>query len=708
MFNHFSPQAQACVDAAQRAGRALHHDHLGLEHLLLGLLRTAADLPVPAGGGGAAALADRLGAWLGPGTGPPDEAPLKATPGAVAAIRRAEVVMAGRPDPEVLPLHLLISVLDGLVLDATLVAWLTHEGIRAPAWLEQAQERLEQLPVGPARGEPAPDPAGGRSPTPHLDRYGRDLTALARAGALAPLVGREREIRALIEVLCKMTKNNPALVGEPGVGKTALVEGLAQRMAADKVPFHLRGRRLVALDLNSLIAGTRYRGDFEERLKTVLDETQKARAVLFLDEMHTMIGAGDTEGSGDLANVLKPYLTRGEISVIGATTTAEYRRYIERDGALERRFQPLQVKEPSAEETLTILTRLRPRFEAHYRAAIADAVLEKVVDLGRLHLRHRYFPDKAIDVLQIACARALLDSLPEDEGPADLPAAGAAGADPSPVAPIYQVSAAHVLAVVAELTGVPLDHFAGSAQLAERYLVMEELLGDQVFGQEEAIAAVSNAIRLSKRQMNIHPQRPDGVFLFLGPPGVGKTELSRALGRFLFGDEKHVIRLDMSEFSEPHSVARLIGSPPGYVGYDEGGQLTEKIRAQPFSLLVLDELEKAHPAVVSLFLQVFDEGRLTDGHGRSVYLSDVTIVLTSNAGADRFAGRSIGYAAGRPGPLAGRSGLGRPVSLDTALIEARKHFPAEVLARVDKVILFRPLSREAARRIVEQKLQSTL
>jgi ATP-dependent Clp protease ATP-binding subunit ClpC len=702
MFTHFSPQAQAAVDAAQAAARAAHHDWLGLEHLLIGVLRTGRDLPLPTGqDGGAPALATRLAAALPDGSA--GQGRLKATAGAVAAIGQAGKLMTARHDPEVLPLHLLAAVLQGVADGTDQRAWLTGLGLDSTGWATQVAAALAALPAAPAHpGLPAP-PDGTRRPepdrataTPSLDRYGRDLTALARQGALPPLFGRERELRSLMEVLCKMTKNNPALVGEPGVGKTALVEGLAQRMAADKVPAQLRGRRLVELDLNAMVAGTRYRGDFEERLKSVLEETQKSHAVLFLDEMHTAIGAGDGEGGGDLANVLKPYLTRGEISVIGATTIAEYRRYIERDGALERRFQPLMVEEPSAEATLHILERLRPRFAAHYGTVLSDAVLRQVVELSRQYLRHRHFPDKAIDVLQLACARALLDSLPESDA-APPPAGDDAAA--------CVVTGAHVRAVVADLAGIPLDHFAGNPDLAARYLAMEDILGESVYGQDAAITAVANALRLAKRQLDLNPLRPDGVFLFLGPPGVGKTELGRALGRFLFGDERHVIRLDMSEFSEPHSVSRLVGSPPGYVGHDEGGQLTERIRSQPFSLLMLDELEKAHPAVINLFVQVFDEGRLTDAHGRTVYFSDVTVVLTSNAGSERYAGRSVGFKTGRALDPVKRA---RPPSEEAALAEARKHFPSELISRIDKVILFQPLDRAAARRIVETKLAATL
>ena len=710
MFTDFGPAAQGAVDSAQSAARALGHDRLGLEHLLIGLLRTTPDLPLPGSEGEtfAPVLATRLTSVLETGQG--GQAQLKATPGATAAIRRAQSLRTARGDAEVQPAHLLVAVLEGIVADAALTTLLAQAEIDPAPWLATATAHLAGLPPVVRASEPAgahrPAPSDPPAPaTPHLDRYGRDLTALARQGSLSPVFGRDRELRSLIEVLCKMTKNNPALVGEPGVGKTALVEGLAQRITAGRVPFQVRGRRLVALDVNSMVAGTRYRGDFEERLNAVLDEAQKSRVLLFIDELHTVVGAGDSEGRTDLANVLKPYLTGGTLTVIGATTIAEYRRYIERDGALERRFQPLMVEEPSPEATLQILRNLRGRFEAHYQATIPDVVLEQVVEYSRQYLRHRYFPDKALDVLQLACTRALLDSLEQAEA-AGAPPPDPAGAEENP-APC-PISPDHVRAVVAELAGVPLDRFAGSPELAGRYLAMEDILGEDVFGQPEAVSAVANALRLAKRQLDINPLRPDGVFLFLGPPGVGKTELSRALGRFLFGDERPVLRLDMTEFSEPHTVSRLIGSPPGYVGYDEGGQLTEKIRTRPFSLLVLDELEKAHPSVINLFLQVFDEGRLTDAHGRTVYFSDVTVVLTSHAGADRFAARALGFSTGRGLRVEAPRARARTVSTEVALIEARKYFPVELLSRIDKVILFQPLSREAARRIVQQKLSATL
>jgi ATP-dependent Clp protease ATP-binding subunit ClpC len=389
-------------------------------------------------------------------------------------------------------------------------------------------------------------------------------------------------------------------------------------------------------------------------------------------------------------------LARGELQTIGATTTEEYRKYFEKDAALARRFQPIQLGEPTHAEAIEILKGLRDRFEAFHRVSYTDSALVAAVTLADRYVGDRFLPDKAIDVLQLACARALLDSLPESDA-APPPAGDDAAA--------CVVTGAHVRAVVADLAGIPLDHFAGNPDLAARYLAMEDILGESVYGQDAAITAVASALRLATRQLDLNPLRPDGVFLFLGPPGVGKTELGRALGRFLFGDERHVIRLDMSEFSEPHSVSRLVGSPPGYVGHDEGGQLTERIRSQPFSLLMLDELEKAHPAVINLFVQVFDEGRLTDAHGRTVYFSDVTVVLTSNAGSERYAGRSVGFKTGRALDPVKRA---RPPSEEAALAEARKHFPSELISRIDKVILFQPLDRAAARRIVETKLAATL
>jgi ATP-dependent Clp protease ATP-binding subunit ClpC len=695
MFTHFASEAKASVDAATAIAHSLHHDYLGLEHLVLGLLQTNPALfttiyvapedgpPAPTPEAFSAAVRAELGTGSAEVT-----ARLSATGAAVAAVKQADVLMTERRDAMVLPLHLLVAVLGEIKNDAALARTLETAGVDIARWQSAAADKLAALPLVAAPVPPPAPPPPTNIRTPNLDKYSRDLTALAREGMLGPVIGREREVRAMIEVLCKITKNNPALVGEPGVGKTAIVEGLAQRVASGSVPPPLRGRRVVALDLNALVAGTKYRGEFEERLKGVLDETQKSRAILFIDELHTMIGAGDNEGGGDLANVLKPYLARGDFSVIGATTLTEYRRYIERDGALERRFQPLTIEEPSPEATLHILRTLRPRYEAHYNATIPDEVLQKTVEFGRVYLRNRYFPDKAIDLLQLAAARALLDALPATPPPPDTP-------DPR-----ITVTDSHLLSVVSELTGIPLDRFEDSPELAERFLDMEKILGERVFGQEEAITAVANALRLAKRHLDINPQRPDGVFLFLGPVGVGKTELAKATAEFLFGDQDRIIRYDMTEFSEPHSVSRLIGSPPGYVGYDEGGQLTEAVRTHPFSLILLDELEKAHPSVINLFLQVFDEGRLTDARGRAIYFSDVTVIMTSNAGADRISGRAIGF----------QTDSSRSADLDKAfdspsvLTEARQHFPAELLSRVDEIVLFHPLTREAARHIARAKL----
>jgi len=499
------------------------------------------------------------------------------------------------------------------------------------------------------------------------------LTALAREGKLYPMLGRERELAGMMEILCRQKKRNPILVGEPGTGKTALTEGLAQKVVAGEVPPPLQGKRIVELSISSLTAGASMVGEFEKRLQAIVKDVQRAGDVIvFIDEVHALVGAGGMAGLQDAATILKPALARGEITCIGATTIHDYRKYVEKDGALARRFQPVRVDEPPREVTLKILESLRPRFEAHFGVTIPPTLLPTVYRLAGEYLKNRYFPDKAIDLLERGAARQML----------------AGGENPV-------LEEATLLSVLADITGIPLERLDASEM--DRYLHMEEILKQRVIGQDEAVNTVASLLRLTKRRLDIDPARPDGVFLFVGPTGVGKTELAKAVTEFLFGDEERLIRLDMSEYSADFTVSRLIGSPPGYVGYSEGGQLTERVRSHPFCVLLLDEIEKAHPAVLNLFLQVFDNGRLTDAQGRTVYFSDATVIMTSNLGGELWFKRRLGF---------GTEEIPVEQAEDAVLAELHKHLPSEFLARIDEIVVFHPLSDADVRQIVHLKLDS--
>jgi ATP-dependent Clp protease ATP-binding subunit ClpC len=511
--------------------------------------------------------------------------------------------------------------------------------------------------------------------TPTLDRYGRDLTRLAQDGELHRIVGRERELAAAIEILCRTMKRNPILVGEPGVGKTALAEGLAQRIVDGQVPPLLSGRRLVELSVSSLVAGASQVGEFEKRLQRLVSEVQAAGdVILFIDEAHALMGAGGMYGLQDAATILKPALARGDIICIGSTTTHEYRKYIEKDGALARRFQPVRVEEPSREAVVDILETLKPRFEDHFGITIPSDLLDETYDLSKNYLKNRYFPDKAIDLLERATSRAMLSGGSESV-----------------------LSVETLLSVLSDITGIPLSKLDRGEM--EHYLHMEEVLRRRVIGQDQAIESVASLIRLTKRRLDLDPKRPDGVFLFVGPAGVGKTELAKALTEFLFDDEDRLIRLDMSEFSSEFTVSRLIGSPPGYVGYDQGGQLTERVRSQPFCVLLLDEMEKAHPAVLNLFLQVFDDGHLTDAQGRTVHFSDATIIMTSNLASELWFRRRMGF---------GDKEQQVQVAESAVMDVLRRKLPAEFLSRVDEVVVFGPLSDAEILEVTRQKLDAVV
>ena len=558
------------------------------------------------------------------------------------------------------------------------------------------------------------------------DRYSRDLTRLAAMGALDPLIGRDEEVGRVVQILSRRTKNNPALVGEPGVGKTAVAEGLAMRMASGQVPPVLRGKRLLSLDLVSMVAGTKYRGEFEDRVNQILAEVHRAgNVILFIDELHNIVGAGSAEGAIDAANILKPALGRGEIQVVGATTLEEYRKYIEKDSALERRFQPVRVGEPTPEQTLEILKGIRPRYEAHHGIVITDRALQSAVELSRRYLPDRFLPDKAIDLMDEGAAKLRMQgevphSLRGLMGRIEQAARErrAAAAEQNyeraamlrdaewdfrgelerklarkQLAPHQQLEPEHIASVVAQWTGIPVETVTKGE--ARRLLELEDELRARVVGQDQAVAAVSAAIRRSRVGLK-EPNRPVGVFLFLGPTGVGKTELCRALAAALFGSEEAIVRFDMSEYMEKHSVSRLVGAPPGYVGHEEGGQLTERVRRRPWSVVLFDELEKAHSDLHNILLQVMEDGVLTDGLGRKADFRNTVVVMTSNVGARHMVSHTppMGFAGGDLDAYRTRA----------VMEELRRQFPPEFLNRLDEVVLFHRLDQPHLERIAGRLL----
>ncbi|GGT02103.1 ATPase AAA [Streptomyces tanashiensis] len=579
--------------------------------------------------------------------------------------------------------------------------------------------KLRGLTDQAARPEPGGAPAAAKQPATTLDEYGRDLTEEARAGRLDPVVGRADEIEQTIEILSRRSKNNPVLIGEPGVGKTAIVEGLAQRIVADEVPDTLKGKRVVSLDLSGMVAGAQYRGQFEERLKKVIEDVQEASGdiILFIDELHTVVGAGATgEGSMDAGNMLKPALARGELHVVGATTIDEYRKHIEKDAALERRFQPVLIPEPTVEETVQILEGLRDAYEAHHQVRFADGALAAAAELSDRYISDRFLPDKAIDLMDQAGARVRLrsggrstevvsrqDKLAKLRREKDQAVAGEdfekakelkdqiaevegelAGIEERREG-VVSVTAADIADIVSRRTGIPVSQLTASEK--EKLLKLEEEMHARIVGQDEAVTAVSEAVRRNRAGMG-DPNRPVGSFLFLGPTGVGKTELAKTLAELLFGAEDRMIRFDMSEFQEKHTVARLVGAPPGYVGYEEAGQLTEKVRRQPYSVVLFDEIEKGHPDVFNTLLQILDDGRLTDGQGRTVDFRHCVVIMTSNIGAHRILAHE-----------------GDAAELKDDLMEdLRGRFLPEFLNRIDDIIVFHSLTEADLSEIVDHLL----
>lgn len=724
MFGRFTERAQRVVILAQEEARRLGHNVVGTEHLLLGL------------------IAERDGVA---GRVLSQFVDLKQVRGEVERIiGRGEGLMIGQIGftpraKRVLELafdearqlgHAYIGtehILLGLIREGEGVAAqvLNNMGID----LETVRKQVVEVLGGKTQGGKTRQ----ARKTPTLDQFGQDYTELAREGKLDPVIGRGREIQRVIQILSRRTKNNPCLIGEPGVGKTAIAAGLAQKIVNGDVPETLTDKRLVALDMASLVAGSKFRGEFEERLKKVLDEIRNAGDVIvFIDELHTIVGAGAAEGAIDASNILKPILARGELQVIGATTLDEYRKYIEKDAALERRFQPVMVEEPTVEETIQILNGLRDKYEAHHRVKITDEAIEAAVKLSSRYVTDRFLPDKAIDLIDEAASKVRLSGLVSPPELKELEEkikeiglekeAAIKGEEFEKAAALRdkeqklkeelearraewnnhrclqegRVTAEDIAEVVSDWTGIPVSRL--EQEESEKLLRLEEILHQRVISQDEAISALAKAIRRARAGLK-DPKRPVGSFIFLGPTGVGKTELAKALAEALFGDEDAMIRLDMSEYMERHSVSRLIGAPPGYVGYEESGQLTEKVRRRPYSVVLFDEIEKAHPEVFNVLLQVLEDGRLTDGQGRTVDFRNTVLIMTSNVGAHQL--KKSGTIGFQLGDTDAREQSEYETMKERMIEELRRTFRPEFLNRIDDIIVFRPLGKEHIHQIVD-------
>ena len=735
----FTPRAENVLRLAQETALELGHGYVGCEHLLLGLMREDGGAACRALGE-AGVTEEQLRAQLvrTVGRGLSGSLPSQGlTPRARGAVEMAVAEAMRFSSPRIGTEHLLLGLLrDGGNMAVRLLAASGADPKRLYAGVVQ---RINETPRAAAKegNRMLRENESGRRGRA-LTEFARDLTAMARLGQLDPVVGRDAEIARAVQILSRRTKNNPVLIGEPGVGKTAVAEGLAQRIAAADVPEGLLDQRLLSLDLSAMVAGTKYRGEFEERVKAMLEEVRReGNVILFLDELHTIVGAGSAEGAVDAANIIKPALGRGEIRVVGATTLAEYRKYIEKDAALERRFQPITVGEPTDEQTLEILRALRPRYERHHRLRISDDALRCAVMLSRRYITGRYLPDKAVDLMDEAASRVRMGARPvSPELQAMEAKAAEAGRDRAAAVAAQDYTRAAMLrdvehdcreqaeqeraslrrvrqenggtvegedvaAVVSAWTGVPVTRLTEDE--GTRLLKLEESLHARVVGQDEAVRAVACALRRGRAGLR-DPKRPIGSFLFLGPTGVGKTELCRALADAVFGDEEALVRLDMSEYMERHTVSRLIGAPPGYVGYDEGGQLTEKVRRRPWSVVLFDEIEKAHEDVWNLLLQILEDGTLTDAQGRRVDFRNTVIVMTSNVGA-----KAISSTAARLGfapETEGDDAFARVQETVTA--ELRRTFKPEFLNRIDSTIVFHRLGREDVTTIARRLLEATM
>ena len=739
--NKFTPRAEEALRLSQESAEELGHGYVGSEHLLLGLLREEEGLAhrVLTEYGLTdemilSVLRRSVGAGLA-GTAPSQGL----TPRAKGVVELAVSEAARMGSPMIGTEHLLMGILrEGGNMALRI---LRTVGVDPKKMYSSIVQKINEAPKAAPAGTVSSAKDSGKKGSA-LEEFTRDLTESARAGRLDPVIGRDEEIRRVIQILSRRTKNNPVLIGEPGVGKTAIAEGLAERIAAADVPEELLDKRVLSLDLSGMVAGTKYRGEFEERIKKTIDEVKKAgNVILFIDELHTIVGAGSAEGAVDAANILKPALSRGEIRVVGATTLDEYRKYIEKDAALERRFQPVTVGEPSPEATLEILKGLRDKYEAHHKLTITDEALEAAVSLSRRYINDRFLPDKAIDLMDEAASQVRmsaestspdLKSLEEKINALHREKADAIAAqDYEKAAQLRDleqkytqqvdierenwkkslstnrgsVGAEDIAKVVAGWTGIPVTRLTEDESM--RMLRLEETLHKRVVGQDEAVTAVAKAIRRSRVGLK-DPKRPIGSFLFLGPTGVGKTELCKTLAETMFGDENAMIRLDMSEYMEKHTVSRMVGSPPGYVGHEEGGQLTEKVRRKPYSVVLFDEVEKAHPDVWNILLQILEDGIVTDSQGRRVDFKNTIIVMTSNVGAKNItaAETPLGFHGGDKS--AEEDETKRYERIRQAVMDdLKKTFRPEFLNRIDEIIVFRQLTQENIREIASRMLQVT-
>jgi ATP-dependent Clp protease ATP-binding subunit ClpC len=738
MSNRFTERAQRVILIAQEEAKRLNHDYVGTEHLLLGLIAL--------GEGVAAQVLANLGVDLrrvrsevekivGTGDNVMLLGEIPFTPRAKKVLELAVEEAQNMGHNYVGTEHLLL----GLIREEEGVAArvLENLGVRLDVVREEVISLLGEAHAGPApaASHHAPAPRT-KSKTPTLDEFGRDLTQMAKEGKLDPVIGREDEIERLTQILLRRTKNNPVLIGDPGVGKTAIVEGLAQKISSEDSPELLQGKRVVTLDLAAVVAGTKYRGEFEQRLKNIMEEIRRAKnqLILFIDELHTVIGAGAAEGAIDASNMLKPALARGELQCIGATTLDEYRKYIEHDAALERRFQPIMVDPPSVDETVQILKGLKDRYEAHHKVKFDDESLAAAAELAERYITDRFLPDKAIDLIDEAGSFARLQTTqrPPDLKDREAEIEQVTKEKESAIqsqeyeraakmrdkekelrkaleearkawrekrdATVPVISTENIASVVSKWTGIPTNKLTEKEQ--EKLLHMEGELHKRIVGQNEAVVALSQAIRRSRTGLK-DPRKPIGSFIFLGPTGVGKTELARALAEFLFGNEESLVRIDMSEYMEKFSVSRLIGAPPGYVGYEEGGQLTEAVRRKPYCVVLLDEIEKAHPDTFNILLQIMDDGVLTDNLGHKVNFKNTVIIMTSNVGARLISkGKSLGF-------LVQDDSVQKDYAAmkETVMEEVKKAFNPEFLNRLDELIVFHPLTREDSRKILDLLLE---